>query len=276
MYTLAAFGFVLQLAYVLLYLKARMILLTTPIALALTAEIVSRRRAERWLQGVFLVLPMLSLLGVQLTLLIGRFNVPEDTGLRLAIGAVNRRGDLSDFSTAMMVASNGQAHDVRIVSSSVLNAVPRAVFPGKENFVPDVYSEILEQRLGWPAGAGEDLQADYLDTAFSNGVMAFGVAGFFIVPLALVWLWGSISRWLDRRATGLAYGLTLIPVALAAMHIEGEWAWIPLNIRQGVFYALISLGLAIFGRIVHQMLVVATIPPSLLPDTAGDAQAPSR
>jgi hypothetical protein len=219
---------------------------------------------------------MLSLLGVQLTLLIGRFNVPEDTGLRLAIGAVNRRADLSDFATAMMVGSRGEAHDVRIVSAAMFNAIPRAVFPGKEHFVPDVYSEILEQRLGWPAGAGEDMQADYLDTAFSNGVMAFGVAGFFAIPLGLVWLWGSLSRWLDRRARGPVYGLTLIPFALAAMHIEGEWSWILLNVRQAASYAAICLGLAFAGRLVHRMLIVASLPPALTPQTGGDIQAPSR
>jgi hypothetical protein len=264
MFLVAAMGVLLQGAYVLLYLKARMILLTVPISFALVAEVVSRRRAERLLQALLLVMPMLSLLGVQLTLLIGRFNVPEDTGLRLAIGTVNRRADLTDFATAMMVNSRGEAHDASIVPMAILNAIPRAVFPGKASVVRDVYTEVLEQRLGWPAGSGEDLLADYLDTAFSNGVMAFGVVGFFMVPVALVWLWGLASAWLDRRARGLAYGLTLIPVWLGAMHIEGEWSWIPLNFRQAVFYAVICLGLAVVGRLVHEVLAVASLPPPLV------------
>ncbi len=263
-FLLAVVGVLLQVAYVVLYLKARMILLTIPITLALVAEVRSRRLAERLLQGLWLALPVLSLVGVQLTLLIGRFNVPEETGLRLAIGAVNRRADLTDFATAMMVHSRGQAHDAGIIPTAILNAVPRAVFPGKEAFVRDVYSDILEQRLGWPAGFNEDLQADYLDTAFSNGVMAFGTIGFFVVPLALVWLWARLSAWLDRRAGGLAYGFTIIPLWLAAMHIEGEWAWIPLNFRQAVFYAAICLGLALVGRLVHQVLTVASLPRSLV------------
>ena len=80
---IAAMAVLLQVGYVVLYLKGRMILLTTPITLALVAEVISHRRAERLLQVVFLLVPVLSLVGVQITLLIGRFNVPEDTGLRL-------------------------------------------------------------------------------------------------------------------------------------------------------------------------------------------------
>lgn len=275
MFLVAAMGVLLQVAYVLLYLKARMILLTVPISLALVAEVVSRRRAERLLQILWLVMPMLSLLGVQLTLLIGRFNVPEDTGLRLAIGAVNRRADLTDFATAMVVNSGGKAHDATIVPMAVLNAIPRAAFPGKEAVVRDVYTEILEQRLGWPAGAGEDMLADYLDTAFSNGVMAFGVVGFFVVPLMLVWLWGRVSAWLDRRARGLAYGLTIISLWLSAMHVEGEWAWIPLNFRQAAFYAVICLGLAVVGRLAHEVLAVASLPPPPLVAAGGRSAASS-
>ena len=74
----AILGILLQLAYVLFYLKARMILLTTAITMALASEVASRRRAERLLQTILVLLPALSLLGVQVTLLIGRFNVPED------------------------------------------------------------------------------------------------------------------------------------------------------------------------------------------------------
>ena len=271
---IAAMAVLLQVGYVVLYLKGRMILLTTPITLALVAEVISHRRAERLLQVLFLVVPVLSLVGVQVTLLIGRFNVPEDTGLRLAIGAINRRADLTDFATAMMVDSRGQAHDASIVPMAFLNAVPRAVFPGKESVVRDVYSEIIERRLGWPAGSGEDLQADYLDTAFSNGVMAFGVAGFVLVPLALVWLWGFASEWAGRTFHGLAYGLTIIPISLAAMHIEGEWPWIPLNFRQAVFYAVICLGIAFAGRLMHDALAVASLPASAIPPRVpGDVPA---
>lgn len=271
----AAAAVLLQVAYVLLYLKARMILLTLPITLALVAEVTSRRRAERLLQAVWLLLPLVSLAGVQLTLLIGRFNVPEDAGLRLAIGVINRRADLTDFATAMMVQSRGQAHDASIVPMAVLNAIPRAVFPGKASIVRDEYSDILEQRLGWPAGSGETLQADYLDTAFSNGVMAFGVAGFLLVPVALVWLWGRAAAWLDRHARGLAYGLTLIPLWLGAMHIEGEWPWIPLNFRQAAFYAVLCLGLALAMRLVHDTLVVAGLPPATTRTGRGET-APAR
>jgi hypothetical protein len=262
-FLLAACGVLIQVMYALLYLKGRMILLTAPITFALAAEVVSHRRAERLLQILLLVLPPASLLGVQLTLLIGRFNLPEDTGLRLAIGAVNRRADLTDFPTAVVLNSGGQAHDVRIVSQALLNAVPRAFFPGKEEAIKDVYSQILEQ-LGWPAGFGEDLQADYLDTAFSNGVLAFGPVGFVVLPLLLVALYGWLAAVLERTFRGLAYGLTLIPLCLAAMHIEGEWVWIPLNLRQGVSFAIICLAIVAAARLAHEVMVVATRPPQLV------------
>ena len=276
MFLVAAAGVLFQVAYALLYLKARMIVLTTLITTALAAEVASRERAERYLRVVLLTLPLISLLGVQLTLLIGRFNVPEDTGLRLGIGAINRRADLTDFATAIVLDSRNTAYDPEIVSSALLNAIPRAVFPFKEAFVTDVYTEILEQRLGWSAGSGEDLQTDYLDTAFSNGVMAFGAVGFLVIPVGLVWVWARLSRWLDRRARGLAYGLTLIPLWLAAMHIEGEWPWIPLNFRQAVFYAVICLGLAILARLVRRMLVIASLPSALVAPGAPASSAARR
>jgi hypothetical protein len=263
-FLLAAAGVLLQVMYALLYLKGRMILLTAPITFALAAEVVSHRRAERLLQTLLLVLPPLSLLGVQLTLLIGRFNLPEDTGLRLAIGAVNRRADLTDFPTAVVLNSGNQAHDVRIVSEAVLNAIPRALFPGKEDVIKDVYSQILGDQLGWPAGFGEELQADYLDTAFSNGVLAFGAVGFLALPLILVGLYGWLGAVLARTFRGLAYGFTLIPLLLAAMHIEGEWVWIPLNLRQGVSFAIICLAIVAVARLGHEVVVVATHPPELV------------
>jgi hypothetical protein len=271
-FALALAGVLLQVAYALLYLKARMILLVAFISLAAALEFASRRRAERALQALLLVLPPLSLLGVQLTLLIGRINLPEEAGIRLAIAAVNRRAELTDFAVAMMVDSRGQAHDASIVTAAVLNAIPRAVFPGKQQVVRDVYSDILEQRLGWPAGAGEDMEADYLDTAFSDGVMSFGMVGFLILPLALVWSYGWLGRRLERNAHGLAYGLTLIPLWLVAMHIEGEWASIPLNLRQAVFYALICLGLAVAARLIHQVVVVASRSASM---TGAESSAPA-
>ena len=100
---------------------------------------------------MLIVLPAASLLGVQLTLWLGRVNLPEDTGMRLGIAAINRRADLTDFATAIAVYSNGKAHDPAIITAAVLNAIPRVVFPDKQDVVKDVYSDILEKHLGWPA-----------------------------------------------------------------------------------------------------------------------------
>ena len=263
---IAAAGFLLQIGYVLLYLKARMIVLVGCISLAIAAETISRARAERALQALFLLLPPASLLGVQLTLLIGRINLPEETGIRLAIGAVNRRAELTDFATAILVQSHGSAHDASIITAAVLNTIPRVVFPGKTEYVKDVYSRILEQKLGWPAGSTvEDLEADYLDTSFSNGVMSFGWAGFVAVPLAIVWVFQVLSHWLLRMVHGVGFGLALVALYLAAMHIEGEWASIPFTYRQALLIGLLAFAIVWFGRMVRHVLLVATTPVAEAP-----------
>jgi hypothetical protein len=258
---------------VLIYLKARMIVIIAAVLGAFASEAISRRRAERILQAMLVLLPPASLLGVQLTLLIGRVNVPEETGIRLAIGAVNRRAELTDFATAILVNGHGKAHDASIVSAALLNTIPRAVFPGKLDLVKDVYSDILEQDLGWPAGSGEDLQADYLDTSFSNGVMSFGWIGFLLVPLGITLLLAWLGGWLDRTLGGAAYGVGLIALTLTAMHIEGEWAWIPANFRQALFIGVLGYGVVVIGRMVRHVLVVATAPAPHAPSAppAGSA-----
>ena len=113
-----------------------------------------RRRAERILQSCCSCLPALSLVGIQLTLLLGRINLPEDTGLRFAIAAINRRTDLTDFATAIVVNSGGSAFDPAIVPAAVVNAVPRFLFVGTEKVVPDVYSEILGSWAGRRTATG--------------------------------------------------------------------------------------------------------------------------
>ena len=258
----AGLGVFSQVIYSLLYLKARMIVLISFVTLALTAEVASRRWGERMLRLLFLAILPLSLLGVKLTLLIGRVNLPEDTGLRLSIAAVNRRADLTDFATAIVVNSHGEAHDVGIVSAAVLNAIPRFFYTNKEAVVHDVYSEILEQRLGWPAGAGPDMLADYQDSIFSAGVMAFGVVGFLLAPLGLVLGLYGVSRILEQSFHGLGYGITILALWLSAMHTEVEFATIPLNFRQAASVAIIAYALAWLARLGHQVVVLASRPPS--------------
>jgi hypothetical protein len=260
----AGLGVLSQVAYSLVYLKARMIVLITFITMALTAEVASRRLAERLLRLLLLTILPLSLLGVKLTLLIGRVNLPEDTGLRLSIAAINRRADLTDFATAIVVNSNGEAHDAGIVSAAVLNAIPRFFYADKDAVVHDVYSEILEQKLGWPAGAGPDMLADYQDSIFSAGVMAFGVVGFLLAPLGLVLLLYGVSRLLERSFHGLGYGITVLGLWLSAMHTEVEFATIPLNFRQAASVAVIAYALAWLARLGHQVIVLACRPPSRL------------
>jgi hypothetical protein len=258
--TVAALGVLTQLAYTLLFLQARMILLVMAMTVALAAEVRSRRTAENFLRGLFLVLPPLSLIGLQLTLLLGRVNVPTDTGMRLAIGAINRRADLTDFATAIIVRSRGEAHDARIITSAVLNAVPRFMFPNKQEYVKDVYSEILNDQLGWPAYEENSVLADYQDSSFSAGVMAFGVPGFTLLPLFLVWFWYQIARWIGRWFHGIAYGFALLAASLIAMRVEVEWSAIPLNFRQGISMAVIFIVAGWVARETRRAVAIASRP----------------
>lgn len=257
----ALMGVLVQVAYALIYLKARMILLVTFVILALAAEVRSRRLAERLLQMMLIVLPAASLFGVQLTLWLGRVNLPEDTGTRLGIAAINRRADLTDFATAIVVNSHGEAHDAAIITSAVLNAIPRAVFPDKLNVVRDVYSDILAKHLGWPAYVDREMIADYQDSAFSAGVMSFGVVGFVLVPLGLIWGLYLVSRGLERSFHGLAYGVGLLSLWLAALRVEVEWDSIPFSLRQAAIMGVVAYVLLRISRLFHDVLRVSVRPP---------------
>jgi hypothetical protein len=257
----ALMGVLIQVAYALIYLKARMILLITFVILALAAEVRSRRLAERLLQVMLIVLPAASLLGVQLTLWLGRVNIPEDTGTRLGIAAINRRADLTDFATAIVVNSNGKAHDAAIIPAAVLNAIPRVVFPDKLDVVRDVYSDILEKHLGWPAYVDREMIADYQDSAFSSGVMSFGAVGFILVPLGLIWGLYLVCRGLEGAFHGLAYGVGLLSLWLAALRVEIEWTSIPLNLRQAAAMGVVAYVLLRISRLFHGVLRVSIRPP---------------
>lgn len=260
MRVLALTGMLLELGYGLLFLKARAVLLVTAMSFAFGAEIRSRRLAIRLVQLLLVGLPAASLFGVQLTLLIGRVNVEQDAGLRLGLGLVSGRTDLTDFGTALLRTAGPQASDPAIVTAAVANAFPRVLFPAKQAFAIDVYSRILNG-IGWPAGLGTEMVADYADSVFSAGVMAFGVAGWVVVPLALTWLYAALSRWTVRRLRGLALGASLLGLALTATHIETEFATILLNLRQALTIAMLLYGFSLVLRVLHQVVRVATLPP---------------
>jgi hypothetical protein len=267
---LAGLAVALELAYSVGYLKARAPLLLALVLFALTSELASRRRAERILQALLLALPAMSLLGVQLTLLLGRVNLPEDTGLRFGIAAINRRTDLTDFATAIVVNSGGTAYDAAIMPAAVVNAVPRFLFLGADKVVPDVYSAILG-KIGWEAYAEGTMLVDYQDSIFSAGVMAGSVVGFIVLPIALTWLLETLARLVARYASRRLFGFVLIPLWLSATHIEVEWATIPLNFRLAATMTVFCLALAWALRLLHNALVIATRVPvatSSLPDHA--------
>jgi hypothetical protein len=248
-----------ELVYAVGFLRARAPLLLAAVLYALTSELASRRRAERILQALLLVLPALSLVGIQLTMLLGRTNLPEETGLRFAVAAINRRTDLTDFATAIVVNSGGAAYDPAIVPAAVLNAVPRFFFVGTEKVVPDVYSEILGT-LGWEAYSDGKMLADYQDSIFSAGVMAGSVVGFVLLPLLLTWLLEAIARLAGPHVSRPVFGFVFIPLWLSATHIEVEWATILLNLRQAFTMTVTALFLAGILRGLYRILVIASRP----------------
>ncbi len=257
---IALAAFMAHFLYALVYLRARMILLVAFVMFAAASEVRSRKLAERALKTMFVSLPALSMLGVQLTLLLGRVNLPEDTSTRLAIAAVNRRADLTDFATAIVVNSGGQAHDAGIITSAILNAVPRVLLPDKEALVKDVYSDVLGKYLGWPAYVDHQIVEDYQDSAFSAGVMSLGIPGFVLVPMGLILLFYAVSRWLERKVSGPAYGLAMMALWLSALRVEIEWANIPFSFRQALMIGLASWILLATIRSLHGALVVAAGP----------------
>ncbi len=270
----AGMALLVELAYSVGYLKARAPLLLAAVLFALTSELASRRRAERILQTILLALPAASLLGIQLTLLLGRVNVPQEAGLRFAIAAINRRTDLTDFATAIVVNSGGAAFDPAIIPAAMLNAVPRFLFIGAEKVVPDVYSEVLGG-VGWEAYSDGVMLADYQDSIFSAGVMAGSVLGFFLLPIALTLLFEAIARLAGPYASRPLFGFVFIPLWLSATHIEVEWATILLNFRQAFTLSVISLTLAWFLRVLHHILVIASRPPAPVSVPAGAINDPA-
>jgi hypothetical protein len=264
-------GLLFNLAYGVLFLKARAPILIAAVFFALGSTLVSLRSGIRWVRVLMLALPPLSLLSVQLTLAIGRTNLPEDAGLRLAIGFVNRRTDLTDFSTALLLNSRGTAYDPAIMTEAALNAIPRAIFPGKDALLRDVYSQVLG-RLNWPAGLGLEQLADYQDSIISTGVMAFGYAGFLIMPilhiLALCWL----ARAFGRQSGRLWYGLALLSLTVSASHVEVEPATLILDYRQALASFLMLWVLAFVLRVLAHTVRVASLPPVRAPGTVGAAR----
>lgn len=254
-------GFLFNLAYSVIFLKARAPVLIASVFFIFAISLMSLRAGVRWTRILMLALPPLSLLSVQFTLAIGRTNLPEDAGLRLAIGFVNRRTDLTDFSTALLLNSRGTAYDPAIMTEAILNAIPRAIFPGKDAVLRDIYSQILG-RLNWPAGLGLEQLADYQDSIISTGVMAFGYIGSVIVPLLHTLALCLVARFASRWVGGLLGGLALLAFTLSAAHIEVEPATLVLDYRQAISTLVLLAGLTAVLRLGVHTLRVAAMPPS--------------
>jgi hypothetical protein len=70
-----------------------------------------------------------------------------------------------------------------------------------------------------------------------------------------------VSRGLERTFHGLAYGVGLLSLWLAAQRIEVEWSTIPLNLRQAAAIGIVAYVLLRIARLLHGVLRVSTLPP---------------
>jgi hypothetical protein len=99
--------------------------------------------------------------------------------------------------------------------------------------------------------------------------MAFGYAGFLIMPtlhiLALCWL----ARLFGRQAGRLWYGLALLSLTVSAAHVEVEPATLILDYRQALASFLTLWVLAFVLRVLAHTVRVATLPPVRAPGTVG-------
>ena len=89
--------------------------------------------------------------------------------------------------------------------------------------------------------------------------MAFGYAGFLLVPL-LQTLALCIVAQVARRAGGLAGGLALLAFTVSAAHIEVEPATLALDYRQALSSLVLLGALALALRVLAHTVRVATLP----------------
>ncbi len=250
-YTLLAAAVVVLLPVLLITLfKARILILIFAVLILFCLQLRSARAAQGALQGLFIAGPMVAVFGVFIaTIAMGRdfreFGVQPS--LSFNAGLVGWRTDLTDFGFALMKKSDGAALDPLIVPQALLNSVPAALWVGKDEALEDRYTASLN-RLGWPAGLGENEVVDYNDNAMSSMAMSFGAGGMFLgFPLYALWL--SILTWMVQ--SGLRGGLgsvLLVFLGIIGMRTEIDWSAMFLYARDFVLFSVLFAGLYLNAR----------------------------
>ena len=218
------------------YAQARMPFLFLMLLGVFALQVRSHRRAMLALQVFLLVLPLGAVTGANVfTAMLGRGNV-EGFTLRETVGELGYRADLTDLAAAIYIRAKGESAGSAVVVDAVSNAVPRVFWPSKDDFYTNAYYRFIVDR-GLP-------RADYIETPFSNGVVAYGAAGFLLWPLVYMLGLGLVAGLTRIAPIGpRARALGLITLGLLAMRVENEWEGVMLLFRDYFLLAPILIGL---------------------------------
>jgi hypothetical protein len=219
------------------FVQARMPFLFLAVLLILSAQHWSFRRAVLALQTFLLVLPLAAVMSANaFTSMLGRQNIPG-FGLIDTLAEIGYRADVTDLAVAITVRSRGEGIGLAPVVDGVSNAVPRIVWPSKDDYHTDAYYRRLAS-LGLP-------RVDYLETPFSNGAVAFGTMGWLFWPVAYLILVGLLAVALRgvARTSALRY-YPLIGFGVLALRVEAEWEAVVLLFRDVIQFAILVFGLA--------------------------------
>jgi hypothetical protein len=218
------------------YMQARMPFLFLMLLAIFALQIRSHRVALLALQVFLLILPLAAVGGTNLfTVLLGRRNVAGLT-MHDTVSELGYRSDLTDFAAALVLKSHGNSAGSQVVVDAATNAVPRMFWPSKDAAYQGAYYSFLQDH-GFQ-------RMDYLETPFSNGVVAFGLAGFglwpFVYLLGLAGL-ASFTAFFLRHSSGRYYALLVL--GLMAMRVENEWEGVLLFVRDYLLFTPILIAL---------------------------------
>jgi hypothetical protein len=222
------------------YAQARMPFLFLMLLGMFALQVRSQRRAMLALQMFLLLLPITAVAGANVfTSMLGRSNV-VGFGLRDTVGELGYRADLTDLAAAIYIRAKGDYAGSTVVVDAVSNAVPRVFWPRKDESYTNAYYNFIVDH-GMP-------RVDYIETPFSNGVVAYGAAGFLLWPLVYMMglaaiAWGTAAVPMGPRARALG----LITLGLLAMRVENEWEGVMLLVRD---YFLLAPVLIVLTTIV--------------------------
>jgi hypothetical protein len=223
------------------YLQARMPFLFLVLMGIFSLQVRSAKHAMMALQLFLLLLPLSAVAaGNIFTTLLGRQNV-GGAGLYDTVGELGYRADLTDLAGAIYIRARGNYTGAPVVVDAISNAVPRVFWPGKDDYYTSAYYNFVGD-IGLP-------RLDYIETPFSNGMVAYGVAGFLLWPLVYLGLLGLLAAATRVALRRDARIVALVTLGLLAMRVENEWEGVMLLFRDYFLLAptLIAILAAVGG-----------------------------